>query len=121
MGRKGRVNRRLSWGLALAYLLPFWQSPAAADTFVLKDGRVLEGKHGIVASLAENPLAQAASGVQGAVKPILLVDDELRRIFVPKSQVIEIKPQNNAAVEKILIPQRVALTGARIGQVGPIV
>lgn len=94
---------------------------AAAETLILKDGRTLDGKLGKVGGMAENPLAMAAAGAGPIVRPIVFVDDDLRRTFLPMFYVSEVQQQNAGAVERIRIPQQVAETGARLGRIGPIV
>ena len=92
-------------------------APAAAATITLKDGRVLEGEIGQVGTLAEDPRAQT-----DGPKTILLVDDNLRRIFVPNGQIaaggVNQAPENRSL--DIRIPQRVAEAGARLARVGPV-
>src|SRR5688572_258841 len=109
-------------GVGLLALLPAIASHVArAESLTLKDGRVISGKLGTVASLAENPFAQAAGkATNPGVRTIVFTDDDLRRTFVSKSLVTKVDQDAGNVVEKIHIPQRVAQTGLRIGRVGPI-
>ena len=69
-----------------------------------------------IRSLNENPSAD-----QVAAKPIVLIDDHWRRIFVPNSQVASFAVAPAAGHEKITIPQRVAKAGRKIHSVGAII
>ncbi len=94
---------------------------ARAVTVTLKDGRAVTGLINTVAGVAENPNAPAklAGGVD--VRPILLIDNGLKRTFVSKQQVVGIDERAaGGAPESIRIEQRVAKAGARIGSIGPI-
>jgi predicted esterase len=89
-----------------------------AETLVLKDGRQVRGRVGAVTSMAEDfnnpPGEEVARG-------ILFAHDDLRRVFVPKTQVDEVKNTADAAVEVIQIKQPVATAGSRISSVGPFI
>lgn len=94
---------------------------AVASSVVIRDGRILEGELGKVAGLAENVLA-SGNAAEPAVRPILLVDDGLRRTFLPAAHVSKLQEIAAGEVqEKIKIRQRVASTGSRIGKLGPII
>ncbi len=89
----------------------------------MRDGRVIEGALGTVAGLAENPL-KTQRGEAPAVRPILMVDNNLTRTFVSKTQVLKTQEGNDKqplAFVKIQIPQRVAIVGHHIARLGPIV
>ena len=51
--------------------------------------------------------------------PILLIDDELRRVYVPKAQVTAILDQAPENLVKIPLWQKVAKAGNTLGSVGP--
>lgn len=90
----------------------------SASTIQLKDGRQLTGSIGKIAKLADNPL----KGKGEEVATITLVDDELRRIFLPTSQILRITEVESGEIpEQIAIRQSVARSGSRINRVGPIV
>ena len=96
------------------------QGALAAQLF-LKDGRVLQGKLGLLSGLAEIPKAPNPDG-SGPLQLIALVDDDLRRTFVSKRQVLEVRQEDPAEiVEKFHIRQRVLRGGAPIQSVGAIV
>lgn len=101
----------LCWLWATASLL-------YGEEVVLRDGRVLTGKLGIVTGLADLPKAADPEG-GGPIPLIVFVDDELRRTFVPKRLIREIRPGSGAEVlERYHIPQRVAAAGMTVSSVG---
>lgn len=107
---------------ALAGLLSLGPANAArADVATLANGMRVEGKIGKVASVAERSLAPGGGGGNVDVKQIVIVDDDLRRVFFSSYQAKAIEPGAPAANERIKIEQRVASGGRRIGAVGPIV
>ncbi len=102
------------WALSLSCAVP-------AASLSLKDGRILDGKLVLLAGIAENPL-NATNQNAPNVRRLVMIDDDLRRTFVPKFQVASIREADSAEVlEKIRVPQRTAIAGARIGHVGDIV
>ena len=73
---------------------------------LLKDGRVLRGKLGKVAGLAESPQASQPDG--GPLQLIIFLDDDLRRTFFSERLVREIRQEENRQLEeKFAIRQRV--------------
>lgn len=89
-----------------------------ASSVTLKDGRRLDGSIGKVAKLAQNP---TATGAQGPAT-ITFVDDDLRRVFVPQTQIMAVNQVNVGDIkERITIKQNVALAGGRVNRLGPIV
>jgi predicted esterase len=113
-----KVMRRI---VAFVLMLSVPVNPSQGTTLVMRDGRLIEGKLGMVGGLAENAFQKAAQGAEGGVRPIAIMDDDLRRTFVPKFQIAKVQEANAAEVlEKIHIKQRVAVAGARIGKVGSI-
>lgn len=88
-----------------------------ATEIVLKDGRVLRGKLGKVASLGEPPQARQTDG--GPIQSIKLLDDDLRRTFISDRLIREVRQGENRQVdEKFTINQKVARGGAMIKVVG---
>jgi predicted esterase len=106
---------------ALFFLsLGAWLATASAgkcETLTLKNGMVLEGSVGNIASIGADP---AAGGSE--LKQIYIIDNGLTRTFVGSNQIlpnVDTKPL--AAIERIKVPQRVAVSGRTIGSVGPII
>ncbi|MGW8258470.1 MAG: hypothetical protein ACWGMZ_13370, partial [Thermoguttaceae bacterium] len=93
---------------------------APASEVILKDGRVLRGKIGEVSGLADLPQAPDPEGA-GPLQLILLVDNELSRIFVSKRLVREVRQEPGAySAEQFKLRQRALQNGPTIRSVGPV-
>ncbi len=92
---------------------------ARADVITLKDGRVLEGTVATLGEMANDP-TKGTNQNQPGFTPIVMVDDDLRRTYVPNKQVAQVNVAGHRKIEKIRIPQRVVTSGARIGHVGDV-
>lgn len=88
-----------------------------AAVVTMKSGMQFEGRVAEMGSLNDNPLNPAAGD---GTKPIIIVDDGLRRTFVRELQAANIGESPPVAEEKIKIRQQIADSGQRIGMVGPI-
>ena len=101
-------------------LLGFGTSTAFAQKIQMKDGRIFSGRFLLMTGVAEAPVPPAAEKNEDApATPILLVDDELRRIFVPRGNVaaiVDAAPENPV---KIKLWQKVAKAGNTVASVGP--
>lgn len=117
MGRSriARLWRRVALGMAAVMFC----APAvrADDTVVLKDGREVVGRVGALTSLAESTKSPPADD---AIRPIVFVDDNLRRVSFPKMFLREVRAGSADNFPTINIKQPVAEGGHRIGSVGPI-
>ncbi len=86
----------------------------------MRDGRALEGALVPVAGLTDNPNV-TKSNDNPQIRLIMMIDDDLRRTFVSKSQILRPEQEQlRLSLQKIMIPQRVAIAGSRIGRLGPI-
>lgn len=118
MSRSVRARLRPSLGMA-CFVAASLAAVAPGASILLKDGRRLTGSIVPVMGLAENP--QAA---RNDMATITMVDDDLRRVFVPTLRVLKIDEVESGEVkEKISIPQRVARpeSGVRLSRVGQFV
>ncbi len=89
----------------------------SATEVVLNDGRVLYGKLGKTAGVAESPQASGTEGDKLAL--IYFLDDGLRRTYFSQRQVREIRPEENRRIEETFsIHQRVLRTGPTVRGVG---
>lgn len=88
-----------------------------AAVVTMKSGMQFEGKIAEMRSLNENPL-NPGSGEGG--KPIIIIDDGLRRTFVRELEAANIGESPPVAEEKIKIRQQIADSGQRVVTVGPI-
>ena len=107
--------------LAILLAVAAWigqASPVAAIEIVLKDGRVLRGKEGKVASLADR--LQASAPDSGApLQLIVFLDDNLRRTYFSDRLVREVRQEENRKLdEKFSLPQRVRRSGSTVRGVG---
>ncbi len=89
---------------------------AAAATYVLKDGRILEGR-----SVEFTSVAQNAPPAPGVLTPILVIDDGLHRFYIPKKLVQEARASGAEAPEQFIIPQQIPDGGRRVAGVGVLV
>lgn len=103
--------------LALSAVIFSTSIVRADDTVVLKDGREIVGRVGTLTSMAESTKSPPADD---AVRPIVFVDDNLRRVSFPKMLIREVKSGSADNFQTIAIKQPVAEGGHRIGSVGPI-
>jgi predicted esterase len=95
--------------------------PSYAAQVWLRDGRLLEGKLGLVASLAEGPKPPSPEG-EPEPQLIVFLDDGLRRTFVSKRLVVELRHEEAGEIqERFRIRQPVIETGRVIKSVGPII
>ena len=107
---------------ALAALLGCLIMPPMAHAIhiYLNDGRVLTGKIVEVTGLSErlaNPNKSA-----GAVRSILLINDDLRRTFVPQRHILDNREEDASETpEKFNVWQHVRQGGQEIASMGPIV
>ena len=107
-----------------ATLLAACQMPlpsAWSAEIMLEDGRILKGDLAEVSSLAETPQPPTAAGM-GPARLIVLVDDHLRRTFVYRRQIREVRQAdlNPTVEEKFLIRQRALQAGPAVKSVGPV-
>lgn len=125
MSWRGKIS--LSWGWAIAIGLlaggrldPWMGAKAEAAVVVMEDGRMISGKLGPPLITVGNIPRSAPEG--DVVPLILFLDDDLRRIFLPKRQVREVRQDDvGGADEKFVIWQRVLRSGASVQTVGPLV
>ncbi|GHT16953.1 peptidase [Planctomycetales bacterium] len=83
-------------------------SPLYAAKYVLKDGRILEGRHNILSRVDEKGDEDDARA-----KPIVAIDDGLRYVYLSKSRLSQINDEQ-------MIPLEVFKTGIRANYDGQI-
>lgn len=95
-------------------------SSAYAQKIQMRDGRILPGRILLMTGVADAPVPPAPDKNEEAkATPILLVDDELRRVFVPRANVaaiIDAAPENLANIK---LWQKAAKSGNAVAIVGP--
>ncbi|NLY01344.1 MAG: peptidase [Rhodopirellula sp.] len=102
-----------------ACLAPAFPSPAA--DILLSDGRLLSGKLGEIAGVAEVPKPPSPDG-SGPLQRIGFLDDDLRRTFFAKRQIREIRQDDTTRIiERYKIHQRLMRSGRTVQSVGPAI
>ena len=119
----GTILRRGAACLLPLMLMLMWALPglAWASKVVLDDGRVLQGAITPLASLIEDPRGFNSSDA-AAARLILMCDDGLRRVFVPKRRVREVLESDvGETLEKFTVWQPVKRIGKRVHNVGQVI
>lgn len=109
----------LRQGVFLGWILAL-HAPLFAEVITLRNGMRLEGSVSPLGGLDGNVLQGNTVG-EVATKEILIIDDDLRRVFVGKKSVLTIGDSQASAFERIKLQQVVASAGPGIASVGPIV
>ena len=91
---------------------------AQGATLQLKDGRILTGKLGQVAGVAEDPFEPGPSAGEIRTTPLLVIDDGLRRTFIHKSMVREILDEADPPTIRLKVWQDAAERGVSLGTIG---
>ncbi len=115
-----RSRQLLTILLALVLALPTGTPTVLGEIVTMRSGLQLEGTAVEIAGIAENPLKPTGDSGPVAVKKIVMVDDNLRRVFVAQRNVAAVAPSESAARERILLNQRVAREGRRLASVGVV-
>lgn len=100
---------------AVALVVLAATSAAWASRVMMHDGRVFEGRLAPLASVIDSPKAA------NLAKTMVLVDDGLRRVYVPQRQVQSVNELDAGdPIEKFDIPQHISEAGNRVAAVGEI-
>jgi pimeloyl-ACP methyl ester carboxylesterase len=103
--------------LLAVFLATIFPTDLPATELVLKDGRIIKGRIGKVVSLVEDARRPRR---EGDVPLILLVDDQLHRIFIPMNAVQEVRDDDAGQIEeKFHLRQPVKHAGPTIKVLGP--
>ena len=120
-GRQRKLLLRIVTLMVGAGLVSVGSLSIQAAQIWLRDGRVLEGKLGLVAGLANVPKPPSPED-EPEPQLIVFVDDGLRRTFVSKRQVVELRQEDSGEIqERFRIRQPVIETGRVIKSVGPFI
>ncbi|MCG8449516.1 MAG: peptidase, partial [Pirellulales bacterium] len=101
--------------LAIGTMAPL----AIAQKVQLKDGRILQGRMMNITGVAKTPLPFGAEDAENEATPILLVNDELRRVYVPKYFFVSVIDEGREKLEKFKPWQNISQSGSGISSVGP--
>ncbi|QDT69965.1 hypothetical protein MalM25_29090 [Planctomycetes bacterium MalM25] len=93
-------------------------SACHAATLQLNDGRIISGKLGETAGVAEDPIAPGPSAGAIRTTPILVIEDGLRRAYVHKTAVREVLDERDEPRIRIPVWQNPAKRGASLGSIG---
>lgn len=118
------VRRSISFVALVIAAGTLWSAvatPAHAQRLQLKDGRVINGTIARTGGVAENPAKPGGQAGEVATRPILVVDDELRRIFICAQRVANIIEQAPEQLFTIKPWQHPAEGAARLIAVGPAI
>lgn len=111
------------WRYSLLVAVVGWwalgTSSAEAQRIRLKDGRVLQGKMMPISGVADTIADLSDPEGETKATPILVIDDDLRRTFVPKLHLAEVIDQAPEQMVRIKLWQNVAKAGNTVGSVGP--
>lgn len=102
-----------------AWLLACVFASAHAQSVRLDDGRVLTGRMTQTTGIADQPDAKALAAGQAPTGPIWMVDDELRRIYVPKGRIAEKVEDIPPPLVKVTPWQNPSQGAGRLVSVGP--
>lgn len=120
MNRLGRGLHRGAVGILAC--VAGWNmaaGPASASQVLLRDGRTLQGRLGLVDSLADQP--GSADPRVGPLRRILFTNDDLRRTFVSKRQVQKYLEDEGQLQEKFTVHQKILRSGRSVRSVGPVI
>ncbi len=111
------VLRTLPWTFVLIVVA---QSVHGASRLTLNNGMTFEGQYSRIAWLAQNPLVKSTPAGGVDTRPVVIVDDEVRRTFFPYRQLAFAPSETGSDDTPIRLKQRVASKSPRVGSVGAI-
>lgn len=119
IGDCGGVKRTSYCVMVLLLLVCTWRQVVCADELLLKEGTILEGDYIKLPSIIERP-PRSGDEERPIPRPLFLVTDELRRIFVHRRQVADIRPTATFGnLEAFQVPQRIGRRVRFVKSVGP--
>ncbi|MEM8946932.1 MAG: peptidase, partial [Planctomycetota bacterium] len=118
-----RTDRFLRFAAMIVGMLAcgVFTAQGLAQKIRLKDGRVLSGKTVAVTGVADSLTQSPGADADAPSTPIRLVDDDLRRVFVPNRPLPVVVSQVPEKMVRIDLSkwQNVARSGGAMGSVGP--
>jgi predicted esterase len=115
-----RLTRFTTLALAANFFLASYAA-VYAQRVRLKDGRVLTGAVAMTSGVADNPDAPSGQAGEVATKPILVVDDKLRRVYVCKQRMAEFLDQAPDNLVTVRPWQNPSSGAGRLISVGPAI
>jgi hypothetical protein len=111
-----RVLRRLP---LCCCLLASLAATVRGQSVQLKDGRVLTGRIALTAGVAEVPGQPSVQAGEVPTKPILIIDDQLRRVYLPRLQAGPVLDSAPETLVKITPWQNPSHGPSKLVSVGP--
>src|SRR5262245_26568282 len=111
---------RIRLALAICVAICGSSGFAHAQKIQMKDGRIFEGRFLLMTGVSDPPVAPPSADEEkdAPATPILLIDDELTRTYIPRANVaaiIDAAPENLVKVEPWQRPARAGNTLAAVG------
>lgn len=94
-------------------------TPVEAQRLLMKDGRILEGKFIDITGVVDTVVNDSDPEHDTKAKPILVIDDNLRRTFVPELHMVEILDPMPETQVRIKLWQNTAQSSSMVGVLGP--
>ena len=110
---------RSAAGLILLALTLLEGTTASAQKVQLKDGRILAGRMMNVTGVAKTPISVGAEDEENQATPILLVHDDLRRVYVSKYFLVRVLDEGQERLITFKPWQNTSESGRGISRVGP--
>ncbi len=95
---------------------PLGPTPASGGEITHRDGRKIEGKFVRVPQIAAEPVVDKEGS-----RPVVFIDDELRRVFIPWRLVDGVAEGAGEALERITLDQHIPGGGAPVAGVGTFI
>jgi len=89
-----------------------------AKVVTMKSGHTIEGEMGVINKIGEDPFK--SRGGKSNIKTIAIFDDQLRRVFVRRAQIDQLRDSLVVGTESIKLKQRVATNSPRLVGIGSI-
>ena len=118
MSKRKTTKRRVA-GLMIFATVFASVSPVIGKTIVLKNGMEFQGLTDSVPTIGVDVLNPAAVGGNVDVAPVVVIDDGLRRTFVPKKQVVDVRADVET-LDRLRLKQGVVKQGKVLGRIGDI-
>ncbi len=121
MRNTSAVRRRTALVALVGYCLVFLAGHSRGEELTLKNGLRVSGAVGKIPSIVVQQNVAVKGEAGATINSIILVDDELRRVYFPMYQVDATAPSIATGQIRIKIPQRVQPEGTKsVASVGPI-
>ena len=114
-----KTTKRFVAGLMIFVTVFASVSPVFGKTIILINGMEFQGLTDSVPTIGVDVLNPAAVGGNVDVAPVVVIDDGLRRTFVPKKQVVIVRADVET-LDRLRLKQGVVKQGKVLGRIGDI-